>query len=174
MDIIKIVKKIVIDYLIPIAVAIVLALLIRQFLIYKIVVPTASMYPTIKDNDQIMVTKVYSPNSLKRGDIVVFDSKELNEELIKRLIGLPNDKVKITSNGEVYVNDTKLNQPYVVNNGGKSGDFTVPEGHYFFLGDNRSNSWDSRYWKNPYIAWSDIKGKARFIIFPFNRMQFLK
>lgn len=168
------IKKIISDYIIPIAVAVILAVLIRQFLIFKIIVPTASMYPTIKDNDQIMVTKVYNPNSLKRGDIVVFDSKELKEELIKRLIGLPNDKVEIKADGQVYVNGTKIKQDYVLNNGGKSGSFTVPAGHYFFLGDNRNNSWDSRYWNNPYIDWSDIKGKARFIIFPLNRIGMLK
>lgn len=168
------IKKLFSDYLIPIGIAIILALLIRQFLIFKIIVPTSSMYPTIKDNDQIMVTKIYNKNSLKRGDIVVFESKELKEELIKRLIGLPNDKVKITTAGEVYVNGVKIEQKYVVNNGGKDGNFTVPEGHYFFLGDNRSNSLDARYWKNPYIPWEDVRGKARFIIFPFNRIGILK
>lgn len=168
------IKKIINDYLIPILVAVILAVLIRQFLFFKIMVPTASMYPTIKDNDQIIVTRVYSKNSLKEGDIVVFKSKELNEELIKRLIGLPNDTVKITEDGNVYVNDKKIDQPYVLNNGGKSGTFKVPEGHYFFLGDNRSNSLDSRYWQNAYIDWSDIEGKARFIIYPFNRFGDLK
>lgn len=168
------IKKLFFDYVIPIGVAIILALLIRQFLIFKIMVPTSSMYPTIKDNDQIMVTKIYNKNSLKRGDIIVFDSKELNEELIKRLIGLPNDKINITTTGDVYVNGVKMEQKYVVNNGGYSGSYTVPEGHYFFLGDNRSNSLDSRYWKNPYIPWSDIKGKARFIIYPFNRINILR
>lgn len=167
-------KKIFKDYIIPILVAIILAVLIRQFLFFKIMVPTASMYPTIKDNDQIIVTRIYNRNSLKRGDIVVFKSVELKEELIKRLIGLPNDTIKINEDGSVYVNGEKINQSYVVNNGGKFGAFKVPAGHYFFLGDNRSNSLDSRYWQNPYIDWSDIEGKARFIIYPFNRFGDLK
>ncbi len=167
-------KKIIFDYVIPISVAIVLAILIRQFVFFKIEVPTASMYPTIQDNDQIIVTKVYNPTHLKRGDIVVFNSKELKEELIKRLIGLPGDKIQVTSDGLVYVNGKKLNEPYVKDNGGKGGTYTVPYGHYFFLGDNRIDSFDSRYWKNPYIAASDIEGKAQFIIFPFNRIGILK
>lgn len=162
------------DYIIPILVAVILALIIRQFLFFKIMVPTASMYPTIKDNDQIIVTRIYNKNSLKRGDILVFKSDELNEELIKRLIGLPNDTIKIDEDGSVYVNGSKLNQSYVLNSGGKSGSFKVPEGHYFFLGDNRSNSLDSRYWKEAYIDWKDIEGKARFVIYPFNRFGMLK
>lgn len=168
------IKKIFNDYIIPILVAVILAVLIRQFLFFKIMVPTASMYPTIKDNDQIIVTRIYSKNSLNRGDIIVFKSKELKEELIKRLIGLPNDTINITEDGNVYVNGKKIDQPYVINNGGRSGTFKVPEGHYFFLGDNRSNSLDSRYWQNAYIDWSDIEGKARFIIYPFNRFGDLK
>ncbi len=62
----------------------------------------------------------------------------------------------------------------MVNNGGKGGTYKVPEGKYFFMGDNRINSFDSRYWENPYIDWSDIKGKARFIVFPFKRFGILK
>jgi signal peptidase I len=166
--------KIFSDYIIPIIIAFILAMLIRQFLFYQIVVPTASMSPTIKVNDHLIVTKVYNKNSLKRGDVVVFNSKELNEKLIKRLIGLPNDTINITEDGKVYVNGKLIYQPYVVNNGGKGGTYKVPDGKYFFLGDNRSNSDDSRYWQNPYISWSDIEGKARFIVFPFNRIRILK
>ncbi|WP_026884344.1 signal peptidase I [Clostridium akagii] len=168
------VKKIISDYIVPIVIAFILAMLIRQFIFYKVVVPTASMSPTIQVNDQLIVTKVYNRNSLKRGDIVVFNSKELNEELIKRLIGLPNDTISITESGKVYVNGKLSDQPYVVYNGGKGGTYKVPAGEYFFMGDNRVNSLDSRYWKNSYIQWSDIKGKARFIVYPFNRIGLLK
>jgi signal peptidase I len=170
----KKILKIFSDYIIPIIIAFILAMLIRQFLFYQIVVPTASMSPTIKVNDHLIVTKVYNKNSLKRGDVVVFNSKELNEKLIKRLIGLPNDTINITEDGKVYVNGKLIDQPYVVNNGGKGGIYKVPDGKYFFLGDNRSNSYDSRYWQNPYIPWADIQGKARFILFPFNRIMVLK
>jgi signal peptidase I len=168
------IKQIIADYLLPILIAVIFALLIRQFLFFKIIVPTASMYPTIKDNDQIMVTKVYNRNNLKRGDILDFHSKELKMDLIKRLIGLPNDKVEVTNNGAVYVNGEKLSEPYVVDNGGKSGVYKVPAGHYFFLGDNRIDSRDSRYWNNPYIDGADILGKAQVTIYPFNRFGILK
>ncbi|MCY6960162.1 signal peptidase I [Clostridium brassicae] len=162
-------KKFLKEWILPIGAAIILAVLINQFLFFQVSVPTKSMYPTIKPKDRIIVTRIYDKKSLKTGDIIVFRSDELNETLIKRLIGLPGDEVKIDEEGLVYVNGKKIDQPYVVYNGGMSGTFKVPEGKYFFMGDNRANSWDSRYWNEHYIEGSKIKGKARFIIFPFNR-----
>lgn len=162
-------KKMIIIIAKNIAAALILGIIIRMFLLFVVIVPTPSMYPTIKDNDHLIVTRVYNPGHLERGNIVVFKSKELDTELIKRLIGLPGDTIKITNNG-IFVNGKKLNQGYVVYNGGKTGTYKVPQGCYFFLGDNRANSYDSRYWKHKYIHASDIEGKARFIIFPFNRI----
>ncbi|MFD3155751.1 signal peptidase I [Haloimpatiens sp. FM7330] len=168
-------KKIIKEWLPPLAAALVLAFLINRFLFFLITVPTESMYPTIKPGDRIGVTKVYKTENLKRGDIVVFYSKELKEMLIKRLIGVPGDKIQITSDGSVYINGNKIEQEYVVNNGGKTGvNFEIPKDKFFFLGDNRANSLDARYWYNPYIDAKQIKGKARFIIFPFNRIGKLK
>ncbi|AJA46952.1 putative signal peptidase I-2 [Clostridium pasteurianum DSM 525 = ATCC 6013] len=169
----KIIKEI-LSYTLCIMAAVILAILVNKLILFKIKVPTASMYPTIKINDQIFVTRIYNKDNLKTGDIVVFKSKELKEELVKRLIGIPNDTVEITDKGIVYVNGKQLDEPYVINNGGKSGIYKVPEGHYFFLGDNRMNSRDSRYWNNPYIDSSDIEGKAQIIVYPFNRFGFLK
>jgi signal peptidase I len=158
-------KKIFKDWILPAAVAVILALLIRQFVFFNILVPTGSMIPTININDRLLVTKIYNTNKLKRGEIVVFKSKELNETLIKRLIGLPGDVVEVKDDG-VYVNNAKLNEPYVVNSGGKTGKYTVPEGKYFFLGDNRPISRDSRWWNDPYISASDIMGVARLVYYP--------
>ena len=91
------------EWVIPIAIALVLALLIKQFLIFKVYIPSGSMIPTLNEGDQLFVTRVYNLDNLKRGDILVFDSDELDDVLIKRLIGLPGDKIKIVS-GTVYVN----------------------------------------------------------------------
>lgn len=168
-------KKFFKDWIIPILVAVVIAALINKFLFFNIVVPTGSMYPTIKPNDRIVVTRIHNLKNLKRGDIVVFYSQELKDTLIKRLIGLPNDVVDIRDDGSVYVNGTKLDEPYVLNNGGKTGKYTVPEGQYFFLGDNRANSKDSRYWvQSNFIEAKEIKGKGKIIIFPFSRFGALK
>ncbi|AEB76808.1 signal peptidase I [Clostridium botulinum] len=162
-------KKLFREWCIPIGLALFLALFIWKFIGFQVKVPSTSMYPTIKPGDHILITRVHSEKSLHRGDIVVFYSKERNETMIKRLMGLPGDKVSITSDYDVYINNKKIDEPYVVFNGGPMGDFKVPEHCYFFMGDNRADSCDSRAWINPYIDWKDIKGKAKFITYPFNR-----
>jgi len=161
-------KSILKDYVLPVILAIILAFFVRKFIIFQISVPSESMYPTIKIGDRIMVTRLYDLSKLKRGDIIVFDSKELDKPLIKRLIGLPGDKVTINK-GTVYINGEKLIESYVVNNEDYSGSFDVPEGKYLFFGDNRADSFDARKWQNSYIDGEDIKGKARFIVYPFKR-----
>ena len=161
------------DWIIPIIIAVILALLINKFLIFKVEVPTSSMEPTIKVGEKFLVTKVYKPENLKRGDIVVFNSKELDEIVIKRLIGLPGDEIRFDGTS-VYVNGKKLDEPYVKNPMEFYGTFKVPEGKYFFLGDNRANSNDARFWKNPYINGDQILGKAQVKIYPFNEIGFLQ
>jgi len=153
----------------PIAFAIILATLINKFLFYNVRIPSESMYPTIKIGDRITVTRVYDKSNLKRGDIIVFYSYELKDRLIKRLIGLPGDEIDIKDNGQVFINGNKSEEPYVVYNEELGKRFKVPQDKYLFLGDNRASSLDARKWENPYIDGKDIKGKARFVIYPFKR-----
>jgi signal peptidase I len=167
-------KKFIKEWVYPVAVAVVVALLINKLIIFKIYVPSESMFPTIKIGDQIFVTKLYNKSNIKRGDILVFYSEELGDLLIKRVIGLPGEKVEVKADGSVFVDDKKIEEPYVKNHSEKTGIFNVPQDNYLFLGDNRSNSRDSRYWKDPYIGKNDIKGKARIIVFPFDRFGFVK
>jgi len=162
-------KKFVKEWGIPILCAVGLALLVNKFIFFNVSVPTESMYPTIQPGDKIFVTRNYSEKSLKRGDILVFHSKELGEDLIKRLIGLPGETINVKSDGTVYINGEKLDEPYVIYNSDKEVTLQVPENSYVFIGDNRANSFDARYWENPYISYDDIMGKARFIIKPFSR-----
>ena len=161
------------DWVIPIFIAIVLAICINKFLIFKVYIPSSSMVPTLNVDDRLLVTRVYNPEKLQRGDIVVFDSDELNESVIERLIGLPGDTIKIDGTA-VYVNGKKLDEPYVEYPLESYGTYKVPEGKYFFLGDNRANSNDSRFWKDPYIDADKIQGKAQIKIYPLSQIGFLK
>ncbi|MCB2290522.1 signal peptidase I [Clostridium sp. CS001] len=169
-----IMKKVFKDWILPIIAAIIIAFLINKFVFFNVTVPTGSMLPTINLKDKILVTRVHNKNNLKNGDVIVFHSDELGEDLIKRLIGLPNDEVDIKEDGSVYVNQKKVDESYVVYPGGKIGKFKVPQDSYFFMGDNRANSSDARYWNQPYIPTKDIMGKARIIISPFSRFGKLK
>lgn len=163
-------KYILTDWIIPIVIAVVIALLLNKYVFFIMKIPSESMDPTLKVGDLGIVTRVYNANNLKRGDVVIFESVELDETLVKRLIGLPGDEIKITENGDVYINGEKFEQDFVKHSGGAGGDYNVPEGCYFFLGDNRGNSWDSRYWTTKYIEEKYIEGKGQFVIFPFNRI----
>ena len=106
---------------------------------------------------------------MKRGDIVVFNFKPKDEVFIKRLIGLPGDNITIKA-GVVYVNGEKLEEDYVKNPEVTDGVYNVPEGKYFFLGDNRAISDDARKWQNEYgityIDEEDIQGKAIIKVWP--------
>ncbi|SFB29906.1 signal peptidase I [Clostridium frigidicarnis] len=160
------------DWVIPIAVALFVAVIIHKFLIFKVYIPSESMYPALTNGDHLFVKRIYNYDKIKRQDIIVFNFKEGGKEelLIKRVIGLPGDTVKIDNQGKVFINGEELNEPYVKNESNLAGEFKVPEGKYFFLGDNRSNSYDSRRWKDPFIDKNDIKGKAFVRVYPFNRI----
>jgi len=164
------IKYILTEWVAPIVAAIVISLCLNKFVFFIMRIPSESMDPTLKIGDLGIVTRVYNTNNLKRGDVVIFKSVELNETLVKRLIGLPGDKIKITDTGDVYINGLNFEQDFVKHNGGATGDYEVPEGCYFFLGDNRYNSLDSRYWSIKYIEAKYIEGKGQFVIFPFNRI----
>ena len=151
-------------------VAVISALLTRRYIFFVTKVSSLSMYPLLKPNQRLLTKYMYSSNDVKRGDLIVFYSKEYREDLIKRVIGLPGDIVDIRKNGTIYLNQTKLDEPYVKNHGGSAGVFTVPEGKYFMLGDNRAFSKDSRHFIDPYVLRNDIIGKAFLSIYPLYRL----
>lgn len=168
--------KILKEWVIPIGVAIIIALLINRFAFFKVIIPSESMYPTLKEKDQLFATRVYKPSNLKRGDIVIFNFYEngKKELFIKRLIGLPGDTIEVKDESKVYVNGDLISEPYVKNKDIIAGKYKVPEGKYFFLGDNRANSKDSRFWKNPYIDGKEIEGKAQIKVYPFSEIGKIK
>jgi len=139
----------------------VLGLLVNYFFYSVLVVRGKSMDPTFKDGQVMLVNKIaYITSSPQRGDVVgMYFPGETQKRFIKRIIGLPGETIEIKE-GKVYVNGQLLNEPYL-----DPSVFTLPDltrklqsGEYFVIGDNRSNSSDSRAW-GP-VPQSFITGKA--------------
>jgi signal peptidase I len=124
-----------------------------------------SMRPTLEDGEFVLVSKVsYKLSEYERGDIIVFHFP-LNpkEELIKRVIGLPGDHVRMEG-GQVFLNGHLLDEAYIAEAPRYSGDWTVTEGTLFVLGDNRNNSNDSKDWG--LLPQENVVGKAVLIYWP--------
>jgi len=106
-------KKFVNEWVVPTIIAVVIVLFLNKFIFILVTVPTGSMEKTIMPGDRLYVNKIFNIQDAKRGDIIVFDSDELNIKLVKRLIGLPGEIVEINEKGEVYINGEKIEEPYV-------------------------------------------------------------
>ncbi|HBJ2623172.1 TPA: signal peptidase I [Clostridium botulinum] len=160
------------DWVVPVFLAIAVALLIKQYLFLSVYVLSTSMVPTINKCDKLIVTRIYNTENIERGNIIVFNSDELEKRLVKRVIGLSGDHIVI-HDGIININGTDIKEDYVKNNEKFDGVFDVPKDKFFFLGDNRANSCDARRWNNPYIDKEDIQGKAKFRFYPFDNLGFL-
>ncbi len=137
--------------------AAIFALLLVRIFVYPLRIVSNSMFPTIRSGDFRFARKKMN-KKYQRGEVLVFRAQEYNKDFVKRLIGLPGDNIEI-KNGDVFINGNLLDEPYVVNNSVYRGSFNVPADSYFFLGDNRDASIDSRSFDNPYVAAKNIKGK---------------
>jgi signal peptidase I len=179
---------------------VVLALGMRQFVAEARYIPSGSMEPTLLVDDRLIIDKVsYRFSNPQRGDIVVFDptptlkSSGYNEAFIKRVIGLPGEKIKVV-NDKVTINGQPLPENYPSglfieqmtkiyqdkhnkdprislwnpNSQGPDDERTVPAGEYLVLGDHRSSSLDSRSWG--FVPKANIVGKATVRFWPLNRM----
>lgn len=157
------------EWILPFSLEIIALWFVVTFLFYLPVVPSGSMEPTIAAKSMLFAWRTHNPDRLERGDILVFDSEELGgKNLIKRLVGLPGDTVEILEDGSLLINGRPYEETYVVHQlGGMPSRFEVPEGHYLFLGDNRADSLDARYWTHPYIPAEAVTGHAVFTIYPF-------
>lgn len=156
--------------------AVIAALLIRAFIIETVLVEGSSMLPTLHNNERVIMYKTgYLLGSPKRGDIIVFRTpKDPRISYIKRLIGLPGDRVRITD-GIVYVNDIPLSEKYILEPATQDYDEQeIPEGMFFVLGDNRNNSLDSRYSDVGFVPRENIKGKAVLRIWPLYKISIIR
>lgn len=178
------------EYVEAIILAVVIAFFVRTFIIQAYKIPSGSMKPTLLIGDHLLVTKFNYGVKLpllrsmliplgqpKRGDIVVFIYPEdRSKDFIKRMVGLPGDTIEVREK-KVFINNLPWNDPYgrhvdslmipgAVQPRDNFGPVTVPAGSYFVMGDNRDESYDSRFWG--FVKQEDILGKALIIYWSWN------
>jgi signal peptidase I len=175
-------KHIVREYAESIVIAVILALIIRTFVVQAFKIPSGSMEDTLAIGDHILVSKfiygteipftdkrVLKIRAPRRGDVIVFEYPvDPSKDFIKRVIGIPGDVVegankKVYVNGKPYDNSHEVHKesdliPREQNPRDSFGPVTVPEGAYFVMGDNRDRSYDSRFWG--FVKMDKIKGLA--------------
>jgi len=186
------------EYFESLVIAVILALFVRTWVFQAFKIPTGSMEQNLLIGDHLIVNKmVFAPTvtpveravlagrEIRRGDVIVFKfPKEPERDFIKRVIGLPGDRLELHRK-KVYINGQPLDEPYVQfieppsTDGAprtddlreEYGPVTVPPDQYFMMGDNRDNSEDSRYWG--FLPKSYVKGKALFIYYSFAEQESL-
>ncbi len=175
---------------IVIVVAVLVAVLLRAFVVQTFYIPSGSMEPTLQIGDRILVNKLsYHLHAVDRGDIVVFARPPAENcggppvnDLVKRIIGLPGDRISL-SGGYVYIDGKKLDESWLppseqgITTPGPANSpsslatpYRVPKDDYFVMGDNRADSCDSRYW-GP-ISKSLIVGKVEMRVWPISSIHF--
>lgn len=137
-----------------------------------------SMSPTLESNDIIILDKIsYKFTKIKRGDIISL-YREKNNSLIKRVIGLPGEYIEFKNN-KLYINDVYIDEIYLMNVVTKDfslkelGYDKIPQNMYLVVGDNRENSLDSRDTSIGLIKKQEIIGKARFRLWPLNKIKII-
>lgn len=131
----------------------------------RIKIDGSSMEPNLHHGEFVIVSKInYRIGEPERGDVVVFDfPRNITEEYIKRIIGLPGENILI-EDGKIFVNNILLSEPYLMAEPHYEGNWTVPEGSLFVLGDNRNNSSDSHNWGM--VPLENIVGEALLVYWP--------
>jgi signal peptidase I len=191
-------KGILREWVEALVIAFVLAMIIKAFLLGSYWVPSSSMEDTVFKNDWLLATKFNYGSTIpfttdkiwgkdivpKRGDVVIFSFPlDKSVDFVKRVVGLPGEKVAIKDK-KVFINGQELilgNEKYADPNIIKAGEsavrdnmqeITVPKGMVFVMGDNRDNSFDSRFW-GP-LSIQNIKGKALILYFSWDKNNILK
>jgi len=179
------------EYLDTLVIAIILAVVIRTFVVQAFKIPSGSMIPTLLIGDHILVNKfiygvrlpftdiVLIPITVpERGDVIVFRfPKDESKDFIKRVVGIPGDKIEVRDK-VLYVNGIEQNELFtnrdvdtlssqIMPGRDNFGPVNVPENRYFVMGDNRNHSLDSRFWG--FVDFSKIKGEAFLIYWSWDK-----
>ncbi|MGE4318676.1 MAG: signal peptidase I [Deferribacterales bacterium] len=170
------------SFLDSLIVAVVIAMIIKGILLQTYTIPSESMVGTLLKGDFILLNRLaYTFSEPKRGDVVVFEYPlDPSKDFIKRVIGAPGDRIMMKDK-VVYVNGVEQEEIYKKTNGMMSmpesmtikdnfSEFTVPAGKYFMMGDNRDNSYDSRFWG--FVDESKVKGRAVMIYWSLDTPQY--
>lgn len=183
------------EWIESIVIALIMALIIRTFVVQAFKIPSGSMEPTLLIGDHLLVNKFLYGTKIPftdlkvlplrepdRGDVIVFEYPvDPSKDFIKRVIGLPGDKVEVRDK-KVYINDSAIPDPHahfaedmIIPKGREPrdnfGPVTVPSDSLFVMGDNRDRSYDSRFWG--FVRKTEIKGKAFIIYWSWDGNRFL-
>ncbi|MDD6397073.1 MAG: signal peptidase I [Anaerovibrio sp.] len=158
------------DWVVSIVIAVVLAMIIRTFVVELYLVDGPSMRPTLQHAQRLVVNKfIYHFRAPEKGEVLIFRyPKDPSRDFIKRVIAVPGDTIEI-KDGNVFVNGELQNEDYILSK--CRGDYpksTIPEGHIFVMGDNRNNSEDSRFPDVGFVPFDLIKGKAMLVFWPLD------
>jgi signal peptidase I len=181
-------RRVVVEWVVILAAVVLCTLVLRTYVVQSFSIPSLSMYPTLQVGDRIIVNKLsYDLHGVHRGDIVVFARPPLEDQeyadLVKRVIGLPGET--ISSKGcAIYINNKPLSEPWLPPGPDSCsaalpgdahpqfnlpGPVKIPAGEYYVMGDNRTDSEDSRFF-GP-IPKSLIVGRAVAVVWPFNHIK---
>ena len=163
------------DWVVSIVAAVVMALLIRTFIVELYIVDGPSMRPTLQHEERLIVNKfIYRVRNPEKGEILIFKyPRDTSRDFIKRVIATGGDTIEIKE-GRVYVNDQMLKEDYILEKTRTEyPKVTIPEGTVFVMGDNRNNSDDSRFADVGFVPLDLIKGKAVVVFWPLDNIQSL-
>jgi len=173
----KSMKQEIFEWIMVFVVAAALAFVVRTFIFEPVRVDGASMMYTLSDSDFMVATKFdYLFGDPERFDIVICNYPNTSDGMyrVKRVIGLPGETVELSA-GNLFINGQLVEQNFdMTPNETYYGPITVPEGHYFVLGDNRNNSKDSRAATVGCLPRDMIEGHVRAVVFPFSSMRWIE
>ena len=166
-------KSVLREYAEALIIAVLLALVIRTFVVQAFKIPSGSMLPTLQIGDHILVSKfLYYFKPIQRGEIIVFKfPQDESRDFIKRVIGLPGETLEIRGK-QILINGKPLDEPYAVyedwsvprlGDRERLGPILIPPDRLFMMGDNRDHSMDSRIWG--FLDTQKVKGKAFIVYF---------